>query len=192
LLAHAQVETAKQREAAAERERLRNSHWWSWGWGSGENPEPGQESVEESTPKGLTAAEWAKINELLEIRPGLEGADDGASMDALNGMSLAVDVTMRRNAAQLVNDRGAQILQGAFEGFKVGMRFFQKTVEVHVKLDSYGLIAPEGTLVKVSFLISTSILGANLYLHVMRSIRAGLFRESSLCHCSNAHISVYI
>lgn len=149
LLAHTQVETAKQREVAVERERLRGSHWWSFGWGSGTHQEGGEDSPEAGTPKGLTAAEWAKINELLEFQPGEERLEDLTAGEAPNMLATAVDVTMRRNAARVVNQAGQQILDGAFEGFKVGLRFFPKTVEVQVKLDSYGLSAPEGTLVKV-------------------------------------------
>ncbi|PTQ34792.1 hypothetical protein MARPO_0076s0036 [Marchantia polymorpha] len=152
LLAHAKVESAKSNEAAVERERVRKSSWWSFGWGGVDgNRSNASASVkgeaESTVPGQLTKEEWNKINDLLSYRPD-EDLSTLSDPEAPNMLQTALEVSIKRSAASLLDKEEREILCGTFETLQVSLMRYPKTEKCDVKLKFYGLSAPEGRLIE--------------------------------------------
>lgn len=153
LLAHAKLESMKIKEATLEREKLGKSRWWAFGWKtasadvSGSAIEPTTEK-QGTEPGQLTNEEWSKINELLSYRPGEESSLLVCNKEAPDMLQISIDATIRESAVCILDKKMLQILCGNFTTLNVGLKLYPKTLECHVKLLSYGLSAPEGSLIK--------------------------------------------
>ncbi|KAL3679175.1 hypothetical protein R1sor_022131 [Riccia sorocarpa] len=152
LLAHAKVESAKSKaEAAVRRERVKKSAWWSFGWGGVDADRSSNNAglkgeAETAVPGQLTKEEWNQINELLSYNP-----DEDLSLsrpEAPNMLQTALEVTVGRGAASLLDKEGTEILCGTFEDLQVSLMRYPKTEQCDVKLKYYGLSAPEGRLIE--------------------------------------------
>ncbi|XP_024542530.1 uncharacterized protein LOC9648284 isoform X1 [Selaginella moellendorffii] len=147
MLAHAKVETAKLKEAAAAREKSRKSTWWPFG-GSGAGPRAsvarGPET--EAAPAQLTKEEWNKINELLSYQPG-QDYPLLSTQEPQNMLQTMLDVTIKQSLACIKDSTDLVILCGTFSNLNVSLKLFPKTFFCDTKLTYYGLSSPEGPLV---------------------------------------------
>ncbi|KAL2613699.1 hypothetical protein R1flu_025391 [Riccia fluitans] len=152
LLAHAKVESAKSKaEAAVQRERVKKNSWWSFGWGGVDGNRSSNNAgmkgeAESAVPGQLTKEEWNKINELLSYKP-----DEDLSLsrpEAPNMLQTALEVSVGRSAASLLDKEGTEILCGTFENLQISLMRYPKTEKCDVQLKYYGLSAPEGRLIE--------------------------------------------
>ncbi|EFJ17191.1 hypothetical protein SELMODRAFT_421223 [Selaginella moellendorffii] len=147
MLAHAKVETAKLKEAAAAREKSRKSTWWPFG-GSGAGPRASvaQGPETEAAPAQLTKEEWNKINELLSYQPG-QDYPLLSTQEPQNMLQTMLDVTIKQSLACIKDSTDLVILCGTFSNLNVSLKLFPKTFFCDTKLTYYGLSSPEGPLV---------------------------------------------
>lgn len=97
----------------------------------------------------FTKEEWGKINELLNARPG-EEASLLSAQETPNSLQILVDATIKESEAQILDKNKVEILCGNFVALSVGLKLYPNTTECLVKLQSYGLSAPEGSLIEVN------------------------------------------
>ncbi|KAJ7520814.1 hypothetical protein O6H91_19G024000 [Diphasiastrum complanatum] len=152
LLAHAKVESSKVKEAALAREVARKSSWWSFGRGPvGTGVSSDNSSLKEVTGQPasghFTKEEWSKLNELLSYQPGQE-SPLSSGQEAPNMLQTALDVTIQHSAASIINSKGLEVLCGSFENLQIALDVYPKSLICNVKLQFYGLSAPEGSLIE--------------------------------------------
>lgn len=81
----------------------------------------------------------------MSYKPGEE-----ASQEAANMLQITYSVTIQRSAARVLDRNNVEILCGTFVNLQVGLRMYPKTVQSELRLQFYGLSAPEGPLLEVS------------------------------------------
>lgn len=151
LLAHAKAESLKSKEASSQRDKAKGG-WWGFRWRSAA-ADNATSLPEVGTPKqerelgDFTKEEWGKINELLNARPG-EEASLLSAQETPNSLQILVDATIKESEAQILDKNKVEILCGNFVALSVGLKLYPNTTECLVKLQSYGLSAPEGSLIE--------------------------------------------
>ncbi|KAK9834254.1 hypothetical protein WJX81_000411 [Elliptochloris bilobata] len=173
-LAHAKVDAAKKRAAAAkaaERRAKASRGWTGWLWGSGRGT---------AAAEGGTGAEEADAD--AEMRGDLAPEDEEAlkelateQEDALRlgeetAWSLRAEIRTRVGSAALVLDGpgGERVLRAGLEGLAATTKLYPKTLAVRAAVAAMGVVAPEGTLVRTggrlhptpSFAVAPSEAGA--------------------------------
>ena len=100
--------------------------------------------------KNLSKEEWEALNRLL-IYYVDEDENTPSGKDTQAMIQLLVDVSISQAAAKVISISNTEILCGRFEQLNVTTKMYKKTMHYDVSLKSYGLSAPEGSLVQVSF-----------------------------------------
>ncbi|KAI5061209.1 hypothetical protein GOP47_0023714 [Adiantum capillus-veneris] len=151
LLARAKAESLKSKEASPQQDKTKGG-WWGFRWRSAA-ADKAASLPEAGTPKqerelgDFTKEEWTKINELLNSRTGEEGSLL-AAQEAPDSLQILVDATIKESAVRILDKEKVEILRGNFSALSLGLNLYPSTVDCSVKLQSYGLSAPEGSLIK--------------------------------------------
>ncbi|KAH7429919.1 hypothetical protein KP509_09G071400 [Ceratopteris richardii] len=151
LLAHAKVKTVKLKEANLQSDKSK-SGWWGFRW-SKSAADKADGSPESTTPKeerelgDFTKQEWDKINEFLSDPAG-EEASLFTDQDSSCTLLKAVNATIRKSAITIFDKSDVEILCGCFSALSVVTNLYPSMLECTLKLQSYGLSAPEGSLIK--------------------------------------------
>eukprot|EP00250_Pteridium_aquilinum_P021886 c25256_g1_i1 orf=924-13886(-) len=151
LLARAKAESLKSKEVSSQRDKARGG-WWGFRWRSAAAsnatslPEAGTPKQERELGD-FTKEEWGKINEILNYRPG-EEASLLSAQEAPDSLQMSVDATIKESAVRILDKKKVEILCGNFVALRVGLNLYPNTTDCLVRLQSYGLSAPEGSLIQ--------------------------------------------
>ncbi|MCO5593425.1 hypothetical protein L7F22_047439 [Adiantum nelumboides] len=151
LLARAKAESLKSKEVSPQQDQTK-SGWWGFRWRSAA-ADKAASLPEADTPKqerelgDFTKEEWAKINEFLNSRTG-EEVSTLAAQEAPDSLQILVDATIKESAVRILDKEKVEILHGNFTVLSLVLNLYPNTVDCSVKLQSYGLSAPEGSLIK--------------------------------------------
>lgn len=145
LLAHSVADERRPKGEGA-KQGHRQSGWFGYFWGGSGTAQSKSAKSEE----GLSKEEWDKIDELVNYEPGADSplAPAQEGQEAPNMLQLAVDVTVERTALKVVGADAEGVMAGAFMGVQAGMKMYPKMIAVDMRVASYGLTAPEGTLIE--------------------------------------------
>eukprot|EP00850_Spirogloea_muscicola_P005223 SM000023S07679 [mRNA] locus=s23:814661:836470:+ [translate_table: standard] len=131
---------------------LSEGYWPAVAWGivdraTGQQQQQ-QQHVEDEEPGILIQVEWSKIIKLMTYTPNVIVVGGHTKQEASHMPQVAVDNTMQRNSAQILDCSGMEILSGSFVSLILALNFYPKTVHSTVSLQSYELLSPEGTLIQ--------------------------------------------
>lgn len=104
----------------------------------------------EFTEGKLTKEEWQAINNLLSYQQD-EELTSHCVKDMQNMIRFLLSVTISQAVVRIINRNDTEVVCGRCDQLLVSTKWRHRSTQYNVSLKSYGLSAPEGSLVQVCY-----------------------------------------